>query len=111
MSADLEHRDGEAVIVTPVSTILTQIQSEQAAGFARIETSLAGKADKGDMIELRTTVREHADRISSLESDRRVRADEGKRLFTRRQAFWTIILGIGVITATITGPIIATAVH
>lgn len=110
---ELEHRNGEPVIVTPVATILGKIQSEQAAGFARLETQLAGKADKGDIIRLETTQREHGDRLLKLEQDRKVRetretakADGERHVLTKRQARWTVLLGIGVILATVLGPII-----
>lgn len=118
MSAELEHRDGEPVIVTPVATILDKIQREQAAGFARVEKSLEGKADKVDIMKLETTVREHGDRLLSLEQDRHTRqttdsvhADDSHRIMTKKQARWTVVLGGAVVAATIIGPIIANAVH
>lgn len=110
MADELEHRNGEPVIITPVATILSQIQTEQASGFARVEKSLEGKADKGDMIELRTTVREHADRLSSLERDRRTKIEGDEHRFTRRQAFWGIVLGIGIIMSTLGAALISVAV-
>lgn len=115
---ELEHRNGEPVIVTPVATILDKIQREQAAGFARVEKSLEGKADKGDIIRLETIQREHGDRLLALEQDRRTRqtetdlhAADSHRIMTRKQARWTVALGIAVVLSTMLAPIIDHLVH
>lgn len=54
-----------------VKELLGDLKKEQTAGFARIEVSMSGKADKADVARMEARLDAHGERLGTLEQARR----------------------------------------
>lgn len=95
MSAELE-KDDDLVVQYSVRELL----GAQTETLVRIETKLDGKADKSDLIAVASEVRDHGQRITSLE--------EGHR--TRRRA-WATAGYVALIVGGFSSAAVALIIH
>lgn len=112
----------DAAVSYTVRELLDRIDRQQTQAFARIETSMATKADKADVAQLKVEMRIHGERLTRVddrvtmleagEHDRRIKADvhveRDQRVLTVRQKAWAALSAIALLAATILGPYIAT---
>lgn len=110
--------DGQLVIRTPLLATLDALRTEQAAGFARVETAMRGKADKADVSRMEARLDAHGAAIAALETWRhdkevasRVHADRDRRQWTVRQKVGAVCGVVAVVAATVLGPILAAHIH
>lgn len=108
----------DAQVTYPVRDLLSQIRNEQTAGFARIETSMASKADKADIERLESRLDHHAKDIGDQaqaiadlrqwkrdrETAASVHVQRDQRTFTTRQKIGAGIGSVCLLLATILGP-------
>lgn len=106
-------RDNAEVTYT-VRELLAEIKAEQIAGFTRIETSMASKADQADVARIDERLDEHGrvldshgERIGGIEGrehDREVAANvhsvRDQRTFTFRQKALGALATLALIVAT-----------
>lgn len=96
----------EPTVSYSVKDLLAQIQTSVTAGFARLETALANKADKADVVAVHARLDEHQRAIEDLKTrqtgDDAVRTARS-RAWTTRQ--WTI--GVVVTAVAAAGSVLA----
>ncbi len=100
-----EDESGHLVVTTPLLTILDKIQHDLSAGFATVQTSLRGKADKSDVARLETRLDDTQRRLGAVEAwkhDRElaggVHRQRDNQVFSRRQKIWGSV-GIALMAA------------
>lgn len=110
-------RDTDAVVTISVRDLLTEMRAEQAAGFARLETALASKADRSELSKLEARVDGHADRLDKVEGwqhDREltvnVHTEHQQRAWTLRSKIAATLLSVAMLVATLLAPYFATHV-
>lgn len=58
----MPEREEDAIVTYPVRDLLSKIDSNQTAGFARIETALSQKADRADVARVEAKLENKAER-------------------------------------------------
>ena len=113
----------DAQVTYTVRELLDRIRTEQTDGFARIETKMAGKADKADLerIEARLDAHERAlhglggrvDGVEVWQHDKdeaaSVHQQRDQRFTKRTKAIWVAVTTLLLILATAFAPAIAAA--
>ena len=82
-----------------VKEIVDITRREQTEGFARLETMLAGKADKADVHELASRLDRHDQRIGTLEVARQIDDTQRARANDRFGHRWVIIGALAGVAA------------
>jgi hypothetical protein len=112
-----EDEDGQLVVTTPLLVMLNNIQRDVAAGFAGLQVSLDGKADKADLAKLEGRWESLNRRVEGLETSRHdreiaatVHQQRDQRTFTKRQKVWGVAGAVALLLATVGGPILAVTI-
>lgn len=103
----------DAQVTYTVRELLRDIKDQQTAGFSRVELSLEAKADKADVARMEVRLDNHAERLGSLEQERRdnklmseTAREHSSRRWTMRSKILYSLGTIGMICATVLGPYI-----
>jgi len=114
-----------AQVIFTVRELLDQIRTEQATGFARLETKLASKADKSDVARMESRLDGHSQRLDAhgeviegltqWRHDREVAAGvhqrRDQRTWTFRQKLAAGICTLLLVAGAYVGPILGSHIH
>jgi ferric-dicitrate binding protein FerR (iron transport regulator) len=107
-------RASDASVKYTVKELLQKLSDEQTAGFARIEVSLASKADKADVAKLEARLDEHGKAIDKLqdfqhelETAERVHESHVTRSWSKLQRVAASVMAVLTLLAMIFGPVLA----
>lgn len=90
----------DAVVAYTVKELLARIEKNQTEGFARLDTSVASKADKADVARLETRLEQHTKDIGELQGFRDDLVQQRVKRFRLGANAWRLIWGALGLAAT-----------